>query len=614
MKISRRWLQTFFDTPLPDAEVLADALTFHAFEIDGIEMRETKPSSKEADAVLDVKVTANRGHDCLCHFGIAKELSAILQIPLKEYPHTLPLSIITERKTDVVSVSIDTPLCHRYIAGYVSGVGVGPSPAWLVERLESMGQKSINNVVDATNFVMFNIGQPLHAFDASKVRDNNISIRSAHDGEKMTALDSKEYTLNASMLVIADTDSPIGIAGVKGGTPASITSATTDIIIESANFDGVSVRKTAQQLRLRTDASARFEQVISPELAAYGMRAVVELIQELAGGEIVGFVDTYPHPQETKTVSVSLAQINATLGTSLTTHEVANVFTRLGFTFTQNDETCTVTPPFERLDLVIAEDLIEEVGRIIGYDKVPAIALPPFEKKPEVNKNFYWSEKIREHLIAQGFSEVFTSVFADKGERIVANKVDGVRPYLRTNLSDGLADALTKNTRTKDLLGLKQVKIFEIGTVWSGGKEEITYDLAVEKVRGQKTAAEYKKELDTILATLPEEKILHHTSKVESDALNTYRPFSKYPFIVRDIALWVPEGTGADDVLVIIREHAGDLLVRVDLFDEFTKGDRVSYAFRLVFQSFDRTLFDGDANERMESVTKALAAHGFEIR
>jgi phenylalanyl-tRNA synthetase beta chain len=618
MKISRNWLQTFFETPLPDAVVLADALTFHIFEIDGIE-------EKGNDSVLDVKVTANRGHDCLSHYGVAKELSAILKLPLKEYPHTLAISTIGEMKTDALRVASETPLCRRHINGLIRGVKVGPSPEWLVERLAAMGQRSINNIVDATNFVMFNIGQPTHVFDAAKLgTDENsahvATVREARTGESITTLDGKDLALSPGMLIIVDAaDRPLDIAGVKGGKQAELDANTTDIVIEAANFDGVSVRKTAAALKLRTDASARFEQGLSPELAAYGMRAVAELIREIAGGEIVGFADLYPQPQKIEPVSVTLAQTNAVLGTNLAAADIADVFTRLGLIYQTSEEkgsdTFTVTPPFERLDLVIPEDLIEEVGCIVGYDTVPEVELPEGQTQAVANEACAWAERIRAHLTAQGFSEVFTSVFADTGERLVANKVDGVRPYLRTNLSDGLADALERNIRIKDLLGVEQVKLFEIGTVWRNGNEEIIYDLAVEKLKKHKTAEDYKQELD---------EILHHTQNLGSDtsyapSYNTppevqYRPFSKYPFIVRDIAMWTPTGTDADAVLADVRAQAGELCVRAALFDRFEKEGRVSLAFRLVFQSFEKTLTDDEVNDIMERIPASLAARSFEIR
>lgn len=604
MKISREWLQTFFEKELPAAQELADALTFHAFEIESVE-----------NDILDVKITANRGHDCLSHLGIAKELSAILALPLKEYPHTLPLSIIGEKPTHELSIVIDNPaLCRRYIGVLIRGAKVGPSPAWLRERLEAIGQKSINNVVDAANFVMFNIGQPLHAFDAGKRAKHDgaysIRVRLAHEGEKLITLDDKEQQLAPSMLMIADghTDEPLGVAGVKGGKESGVSDATTDLILESANFDGPSLRKTARTLKFRTDATQRFEQVISPELAAFGCRAFAELVLQVAGGELIGFVDVYPSMPTARTVHVSLEHINRVLGLALSVEEITAVFSGLGLVHEYDGALFAVQVPPERLDIEIAEDLIEEVGRIVGYDKVPAIELPAGPAAVP-NEQMARYGAIREYLVSQGFSEVHTSVFAETGERAVSNKVGGDRPFLRSSLAAGLQDALERNVRNKDLLGLAQVKIFEIGTVWSGGEEKIEVAIAVERIKKQKTQEEYQKELDAFMASSAAPDMAAHSLRDIR-----YEPFSKYPFISRDVALWVSEGTSADEVLDVIRTHAGELLVRSAKFDEFTKDGRTSYAFRLVFQSFDRTLVDEDANARMEGVYAAVKERGWEVR
>ena len=634
MKISREWLQTYFEKSLPKAGEIADALTFHSFEIESVD-----------NDVLDVKVTPNRGHDCLSYRGIAKEVSAILDLPLKDSLGLRGLRLNLNPKTDAVHVSIEDPaLCRRYIAGYIKGVRVGPSPKWLVDRLAAMGQHSINNVVDATNYVMFNTGQPLHAFDASKlykgpssiIKDRplySIEVRGAREGEKIVALDEKEYILKDSMLVIADgnSDEVIGIAGVKGGIPAGISEATKHIIIESANFNGVSVRKTAQALKLRTDASQRFEQEISPELAGYGMRAAAELIQQLAcpeqsrraGEGLIGFTDEYPKPQKKQTVSVSLEKINKVLGTNLSDADVKNTFSRLAFNYNDLRNRYEVEVSFERLDLNPPaggeEDLIEEIGRIVGYDKVPSVELPAFYKQAEINQNFAASERVRKDLTDLGYSEVFTSVFADKGEVAVANKIDSVKPYLRSTLTNGLNDARKKNVQNKDLLGLEEVKLFEIGTVWKGGKEEIMAGIVSEKEAAKED---------------PLSMYVKETSQYERLPISQterYQSFSRYPSITRDIALWVyPEqGRGvpsASEVLDVIKNHAGNLLVKSWKFDEFKKparpddagrsggGDKISYAFRLVFQSYDRTLFDGDANERMESIYAGVMEEGWEVR
>jgi phenylalanyl-tRNA synthetase beta chain len=593
MQISRNWLNNFFESPLPDAAALSDALTFHAFEIDGIEKRGD-------DDILDVKVTPNRGHDCLCHRGIARELSAILKLPIKNDPFALRFDI--SKTTDKVSVSIEDPsFCRRYIAGYITGVKVGPSPGWLKDSLEAIGQRSINNVVDATNLVMFNVGQPLHAFDAKRMGSLAIGVRSAREGETLGALDGKAYELGRKMLVITAADRPVGIAGIKGGEADRIDESTTDIVLESATFDGVAIRRASQALKLRTDASARFEQQLSPYLAEIGMKQVAKLIQDIAGGTIEGFVDAYPEPQAQAYVAVTVERVNGLLGAALTGAEIADAFARLGFAYKEQDGVFEVQPPLERLDIAIAEDLIEEVARIVGYDKIPATPLPAAAAAPQINKNFYAAEKAREEWAAKGYSEVFTSVFADRGERVVLNKADGVRPYLRDSLIPGLTDALAKNKPNRDLLGLKEVKLFEIGTVWKGGRETVMLG----------TVSEKEKAVEMMLVG-PENPEAYDELPLSQAA--RYKSFSKYPYIVRDIAAWVPADTSAEALKENIAAEAGELLQGISLFDTFSKEGRISLAFRLIFQSFERTLTEAEANDAMHKVSEKLKAQGFEIR
>src|SRR3989344_4499492 len=390
MKISREWLQTYFEKQLPNALGISDALTFHAFEIESVDPIGKTASSNGAgnsiDWVFDVKVTPNRGHDCLSHRGIVKELSAILTLPLKQDPLRGKAELTPT--TDSVAVSIEEPkLCRRYIAGHIRGVNVGPSPEWLRKRLEAIGQRSINNIVDAANYVMFDLGQPLHAFDAGELKKSKngyaIAVQTAKKGEKMTTLDGEAHTFNDSTLLITDanTKKPIGIAGVKGGKEAGVNEKTTEIILESANFDGVSVRRSAQAQKLRTDASERFQQVISPELAAYGIRAAADLIIELAGGELVGFADEYPPLLPSAEIIISASKVNDVLGRSLAKSDMADVLARLDFPFKAAQGTFTIQVPFERLDLSIPEDIAEEIGRIIGYDKIPSAELSVFSDK-----------------------------------------------------------------------------------------------------------------------------------------------------------------------------------------------------------------------------------------
>ncbi len=600
MKISRAWVQEFFDHPLPNAESISDALTFHAFEVEDIE-------KNDDDDILNVKVTPNRGHDCLSHRGIAKELSAILGIPMKNDP--LRESVSLGPMTDSVSIKIEEGnLCSRYIAGYVRGIKVSPSPEWLSKRLTSIGQRPINNIVDAANFVMFDIGQPLHAFDADKLVEQKgkyqILVRKAHENEKILTLDSKEYILTNSTVLIADghDDRPLGIAGIKGGHYARVNDATNNLILEAATFDGPSLRKTAQALQLQSDASKRFEQVLSPELATYAMQAFITLIQKIAGGQVVGFSDAYPTAQEKRETAVTVDHVNAVLGTELRASQIGDTFKRLDLAFREKDGLFTVSIPFERLDISIPEDLIEEIARIIGYDKIPTAELPPFLNKPEINTNFQKAELLREDLNSKGYSEVLTSVFRNKGEREVLNKVGGDRPFLRQNLADGLKETLAQNIHNKDLLGLDQVKIFEIGTIWNRDKEEVHVGTIAEGEEAREVSLDQAR-VSIEKEQLPLSRTLH------------YEPFSRYPAVTRDIALFVPNITNPDEIEKVIRDNAGELLVRSRLFDKFEKEDKISYAFRLVFQSQKRTLTDKEVNATMQKISSKLTENkNFKIR
>jgi phenylalanyl-tRNA synthetase beta chain len=626
MKISGPWLQAYFDPPLPSAERLAEALTFHAFEIESIE-----------GDVLDVKVTPNRGHDALSHRGIARELSAILKVPMVSDPLRQHVSLAPATEELKVTVE-DSDRCPRFTAAVIKNVRVGPSPDWLREALEGVGQRSINNIVDATNYVMFDIGQPLHAFDARKLKPDggwHLLVRAAKNGETITGLDEKAYTLNEHMLVIADGNSgnALSIAGIKGGKDSGVDASTTDIILEAANWNGPMIRKASQALKLRTDASDRFQQVISPELAAYGLAEAARLIVEIAGGEIGGYVDVYPSPQQPRTVSVSTDRINAMLGTSLTTIEVADTLARLDLPFAQSGDFFAVTPPFERLDLMLPQDLIEEVARIVGYEHIPAVELPANGPRPLINKDFYWCERVREYLVSHGFSEVYTSVFVKKGERAVLNKVESDTPFLRDSLIPGMKAAMKKNAPNLPLLGLRHLRIFEIGTVFKKNSEHVhlaigekqAKDGMAAKERLEALCAEFgvradirhdgdvaELDLGPVIAELSEPTAYEHLPVSTTEHIE---PFSKYPFIVRDIAMWVPEGPEAiSQALSIFGAEAGRLLRHVELFDQYKKDDRMSYAFHLVLQSYDKTLTDAEANDVMARIASAAKQRGWEVR
>ncbi|MEJ0054097.1 MAG: phenylalanine--tRNA ligase subunit beta [bacterium] len=631
MKISRSWLQKYFEAPLPSTAEIAEAFTFHAFEIE------------EANGdLLDVKVLPNRAADCLSHRGLAKELSAILNLSLKSDPLREPLPLWPG--TDTLKITIDDPKkSARQMGALVRGVKVGPSPVWLREALEAVGQRSINNIVDATNYVTLDMGQPLHAFDAKKIEwhDGTLSIRirGTAAGENITVLTGEDYVLPENTTVIAEgtAGTVLDIAGIKGGMASAISEDTTDLYVSVAHFDPVSVRKTAQALKLFTDASARFQNNPSPELAAYGMRAVLDLIEQVAGGELVGVVDIYPNPQTQLPVQVSLARINGRLGSSFTLAEVKNAFDRLGLACIEAGEMLTVTPPFERRDLLLPEDLAEEAGQVLGYDRVPAVELPALPGAPD-QARFRGISRIKDILAEHGYTEISTQSFTPTGDVYLANPLDTTKPVLRPGLIENMQDALKRAAvAAPRVLGpADKLKLFEIGAVFTKDTEHLSLALGYAQLSGKKSDAVLPGALDALgelLGAIPESAVKREDGAIEVDlsgfdlaalgkdyaprpvGLGTYRPFSIYPFALRDIAVWTPLGTEQDEVEQAIFKEAGSELARLDLFDRFEKDGKLSYAFRLVFEAFDRTLTDVELVEAMDRVSKALnAKEGFSVR
>jgi phenylalanyl-tRNA synthetase beta chain len=641
MKVLHSWLKEYIGDALPDSAEVERLLTFHAFEIEEI-------LEKGEETVIDVKILPDRAADCLSHRGIAREIATHLNVSLARDPFTED-AVLAPQITTMRIVNESAAKCRRFAIARIDGVHVGPSPAWLVSRLEALGQRSINNVVDATNYVMLGLGQPLHAYDSDKLTMREgahiFRIRMAQEGETITTLSNEERQLTESIPVIADgnTDTPLSIAGVKGGTHAAIDTGTTTLIVEAANFDPQLTRKAAQSLRLPTDAAKRFENNISPRVVPYALHAVVQLILEIAGGTCAGFADTGTTEEENMEVTVSLALVNARLGLVLTAGEVEDILKRLGFTSTANGETWHIRAPFERRDIRIPEDVIEEIGRVHGYAHVPSISPTP-AAVTEIHATHYYAEKIRGVLLELGISEVITSSFRERDQIELRNALASDKGCLRSTLGDGVREALDRNMPNADLLGLAQIQIFEIGTVFhkTEAGDDVTEHLslavgvrtkqqgyvakddarlmeinaALEQALGVATKAVITKgviecNLSELITQLPQPTAY---DAYDTPAPVTFAPYSVYPFISRDIAMWAPEHLTSDAISASITSHAGPLLIRITLFDTFAKEGRVSYAFRLIFQSFERTLTDTEVGEAMQRISDALIAQGLEIR
>lgn len=629
MLVSYNWLNKYFDNTLPAPNEVAEALTFHAWEIDDIKQ-------VGDDTVLDVKVLPDKAMWALSHRGIAKDLSTILELPLKADP--LLTQVELAPLSDKIKIEIESKSCRRFAGALIQGVKIGPSPEWLRKSLEAIGQRSINNIVDASNYVMFDLGQPSHAFDASKV-GSGILVRQADKGETLKALDETEYTFTENDTLISSLADrrALSIAGVKGGKESGISDATTDIFIETANWDPVTTRKTAARLKLRSDASARYENGVVPEMVPYGLKAVVELVLEVAGGKLVGYSEIKGEGNSQTSVSVTLDKINSVLGLSLTRDEVEAVHGRFGWEYKVEENKFEILSPFERTDLNIKEDIIEEIGRVYGYQHVKAVTPEPI-KQVEINQRFYYSELVRDVLIENGFSEVFTSSFRNMDKVKLANAFASDKGYLRGDLKTNLKEALVKNAPNADLLGVRQIRIFEIGTVFNETGEQLILGLGVSAPSGYKAKTDdlvlndaLKALSDSLGIEIPAAmsegvaevnfgellRVLPEVSSynaVKPAPTLTYKPFSPYPAISRDIAMWVDEGIDIKDIVELLNNKAGPLRVRTTLFDEFKKDGKVSYAFRLVFQSNEKTLTDDEINAVMEGVYGAIKERGFEVR
>ena len=445
------------------------------------------------DAVLDIEVTPNRP-DCLAVLGVAHEVAALTGQAVTEpdlsYPENGP-PIDSQ-----VSIEIaDLQLCCRYTASLVTGVKIEPSPQWIQDALAKTGQRPINNIVDVTNYVMLEYGQPLHAFDFATVKDKTIIVRAARAGEVLVTLDGERRTLEPPMLTIADSTDPVGLAGVMGGAISEMHEGTTSVLLESASFDPVNIRRTASALRLNTEASHRFERGIRAELAPLALRRATQLILEIAGGEAAeGIVDLYPGQKERPPVKISGARIKKVLGVDHEMAEMERILDSLGFQRTggaQAEDSFLVDVPYWRSDISIEDDLIEEVARIGGYDNIPTTTLSTPIPHHEPQAQIALRERVKDLLASAGMQETISynltnlrtlkaaEALNDVAEPLrVANPMSSEQEYLRTSLRGAVLETLSSNRRA---VGAAGVRIFELGRVFLPRVEAVERDLPEER-------------------------------------------------------------------------------------------------------------------------------------
>lgn len=435
------------------------------------------------DTILDLTVTANRG-DCLSMIGIAREVAALTGQTAR-----VPEIIYEEEEAPVersVSVEIDDPeLCPRYCASLVTDVKIGPSPEWMQERLIASGMRPISNIVDITNYVMLEYGQPLHAFDYQQIKGQKVIVRRAREGEALYTLDGVERKLDPDMLVIADEQEPVALAGVMGGADSEVIDTTRSILLESANFNGGSIRHTSIRLNLRSEASSRFEKGLSPELAPIALRRATQLFIELAGGRAAkGIVDAYPGRQDRQPVLLRRERVARVLGIEVGTDRVKDILSSLEFAAEPQGESgdLLVTVPYWRTDVRLPDDLIEEIARIIGYDEIPTTMLRGEIPEHAPSPSLMLKEALRDLLVSCGMQEVITYslVSQDLLQKVdpqrqlcsplrVANPMSSEQEYLRTSLRGSLLATFAANERYEQ----NGIRLFEIGYIFLPNEKDL---------------------------------------------------------------------------------------------------------------------------------------------
>ena len=476
MKLPVKWLREYVQTPLSDEE-LADAMTMAGLEVEEI-------TSSDFGPIFHTKVTPNRG-DWMSVVGHAREAAAALDLPLAWNAPSLPDEQPDVERWAGVRVE-DAILCPRYCAKVVRNVQAKASPQWMQDKLLSAGMRPINAVVDITNFVMFEMGQPLHAFDYDTLPEGRIIVRRATDGETLTTLDGIERILTPETLLICSKDGPVAVAGVMGGQTSEVSEQTRTVLLESAYFQPQSVRRTSKLLGLSTEASYRYERFVDPQLCPLALERAAELLAEYAGGEIIaGRIDLYPAPVSPVTIQLRSSRCNTLLGTHLTPETMAQCLQRLQLTVTTEGETLHVTVPTFRPDITAEIDLVEEVGRMWGYQNLPE-SLPAARGGSEhgqENPQAVFAARLRSTLSGMGLHEALTHSLvppspldnAEDGTRVAIRlALSAELSGLRTSLLPNLLEAAARNLRRR----VQDAALFETGKTFRKGGGDGVYEEA----------------------------------------------------------------------------------------------------------------------------------------
>ena len=475
MKVSLNWLSDYVDVSMSAAE-LADVFLRIGFPCEDIVETAT-------DIVLDLEITSNRP-DLLGYLGVARELAAAAEGRFK--PPVIGKLPVRGKAADLTNVEVlDPDLCPRYTARVIRGVKVGPSPRRMLERLEAVGLRGINNVVDVTNYVLMEYSQPLHSFDYDKLAENRIVVRRAAGGESLVSIDGTRCRLDRSMLIIADAEKPVAVAGVMGGRDTEVAEGTTNVLIESAQFDPLTTRGTSRKLRLMSESNYRFERGVDPVGVNEASLRACQLILEIAGGELAeGVVDVWARPFSPPTVTLRCERANALLGLEIPPERQAEILDRLGLSPKLADAVITCTVPSYRSDLTREADLIEEIARLAGYDKIPvyskiAHAVAPQGQRERIERQVHGA------LAATGFDEAVTIAFLDPDEAAMFGLgesvcVDPLHRKVGNALRATLLPSLLRVCKTNQDAGNTELNLFELAAVFPPGKDGVLPDERTE--------------------------------------------------------------------------------------------------------------------------------------
>ena len=648
------------------------------------------------DTVYEFELTANRA-DCFSMVGLSREFGI-----MTNQKALFPVIMVNENGESIegkASVAIEAhDLCTRFTSRLVTNVTIEPSPLWMQNRLRNSGIRPINNVVDVTNYVMLELGQPMHAYDYDCVADHTLIARRAKAGETLTTLDGNERELNESMLIIADTKGPIGVAGVMGGLTSEVTDKTTNVLFEAAVFNGPSIRRTSKALGMRSEASGRFERGVNHKYTAYAIDRAAQLLQQICPSckVSVGVIDVYPEPVEQRSVSFSAEQINDYLGTSIEKDRMVDILTKLEFGITESGDTIEALVPTWRDDVTGMPDIAEEVARIVSYDNIaPTIPVAILSSGGMTPKKALTKE-VTHYLAHAGLSQIITFSFMHKDgltnmmlpegdSRYTAipilNPISEEFPYMRTTLVPAVIEAAKRNIAQQN----KDLWLFETANVYEPKALPLTEvpherPMACGIMMGKVTEAAWnqaqrdtdfydvKGVVDGLLAKLgltqydiqPSSESYYHPGvsahytvngvtianygelhpqvvknfdlsgkvymfEIDLEAVLSitvppfrYQSFSKFPGTSRDLAIVAPVSVTSGDIVALIKEHGGEYLESVSIFDVY-EGEHIeagyrSLAYNLQFRSMEGTLNDEDIDGAIQAIIDALATKNCKLR